>query len=616
MKKIFSFLFIAIQCTVWAQIPNSQLRSSLLPELEPFYHGVASGDPTPDAVVLWTRVTPPSSNFGSIEVKWKIATDTAFLNTVNGGIFVTDSSRDYTVKVDATGLQPNTWYYYEFTALGKNSLTGRTKTTPSGGVEQLRFAVMSCSNYQAGLFNAYQDVALRNDVDAILHLGDYIYEYGNSIGGHRDADPNSEIYSLADYRLRHSCHKLDSMSLRMHQQYPIIATWDDHEVANNAYETGAENHTPDEGDYMQRKSASQEAYYEWMPLRYPEEGNHGKIFRKITFGDLADVFVLDTRHYSRDSQNVNLRNDTSHHILGVEQMQWLKDQLLNSHAQWKIIAQQVMMGQLTPFGLVINPDQWDGYAAERKNLYDFIRNNNIDNVVVLTGDIHTAWAMDLPYNLNNYNPSNGDGSVAVEFVCTSVTSGSSPIPLPPVYNLIEDLLLRHIKYVDLNKKGYSVLNLQPDKATGHFYTVKNIGINTTEQKFEEAWSDKNGENHLVKERNEISSIYPPQLQAPLDPRGIITTPIRNNLVNSIIIGAYPNPFTDYFAIQFNLFEAVNTLQYQILDMQGRILQSSILENTAKGLHYEEINATELPTGNYILKLISDKGMSAVRLAKQ
>lgn len=616
MKKIIIFIVLCCQLATWAQIPNAQFRSAVMPELEPFYHGVASGDPTPHSVVLWTRVTPPSENYGSIDVRWKIATDTAFLNTVNGGIVSTDSSRDYTVKIDATDLQPNTWYYYEFTALGKNSLTGRTKTTPEGGVDQLRFAVMSCSNYQAGIFNSYQDVALRNDVDAILHLGDYIYEYGNSIGGHRDADPSTEIYSLADYRLRHSCHKLDSMSIRMHQQYPLIATWDDHEVANNAFETGAENHTPSEGNYMERKSASQEAYYEWMPLRYPEEGNHGKIYRKITFGDLADIFVLDTRHFRRDSQNVNLRNDTSHHILGVEQLQWLKDELLNSQAQWKIIAQQVMMGQLTPLGLVINPDQWDGYAAERKNLYDFIREHNIDNVVVLTGDIHTAWAMDLPYNLNNYKPATGEGSLAVEFVCTSVTSGSSPIPLPPIYNLIENLLLPHIKYVDLNKKGYSLLNLQPDKATGYFYSVKNIGINTTEQKFEEAWSTKHEANHLIKERNEIGSIFPLQQQAPLDPRGIITTPIRNNVVTDIILGAYPNPFTDYFAVQFNLFDNVNTLQYQIIDMQGRVLKSSLLSNKLKGLHYEEINASDLPAGNYIFKLTSDKGIAAVRISKQ
>ncbi len=616
MKKIFTCVSICCQFILMAQIPNSQLRSSLIPEFAPFYHGVASGDPTPSGVVLWTRVTPPSVNFGSIDVRWKIATDTAFLNTVNGGIVSTDSSRDYTVKVDATGLQPNTWYYYEFTALDKNSLTGRTKTTPEGGVEQLRFAVMSCSNYQAGLFNAYQDVALRNDVDAVLHLGDYIYEYGNSIGGRRDADPSTEIYSLADYRLRHSCHKLDSMSIRMHQQYPIIATWDDHEVANNAYETGADNHTPDEGNYMERKSSSQEAYYEWMPLRYPEEGNHGKIYRKITYGNLADIFVLDTRHYRRDSQNVNLRNDTSHHLLGVEQMQWLKQQLISSNAQWKVLAQQVMMGQLTPFGLVLNPDQWDGYAAERKDLYNFIRDNNIDNVIVLTGDIHTAWAMDLPYNLNNYTPSTGEGSVAVEFVSTSVTSGSSPIPLPPVYNLIENLLLPHIKYVDLNKKGYSLLNLQADKATGHFYTVKNIGFNTTEQNFEEAWSTKNDANHLTKERNEIISRYVPQLQPPLDPRGIITTPIRNNIVNNIILGAYPNPFANYFAVQFNLFETVESLQYEIIDIQGRVLQSSIIANTNKGLHYEEINASDLPKGNYIFKIKSDKGDATVRIVKQ
>lgn len=616
MKKIFLLLFGVYTFQIFAQLPGSQERSSLLPELEPFYHGVASGDPTPSSVMLWTRITPPTGNTGPIDVRWKIAIDTSFLNTVDGGIYTTDASKDYTIKVEAKNLNPNTWYYYEFTGLGKNSLTGRTKTAPTGGLDQLRFAVMSCSNYPTGLFNAYYDVYDRNDVDALLHLGDYIYEYANAeFGSFRNAEPATEIYSLADYRLRHSTHKLDTMSIRMHQQYPLIATWDDHEVANDAWQNGAQNHDNSEGPYTARKAASQEAYYEWMPLRYPEDGNKSKIYRKISYGDLADIFVLDTRHYGRDLQNLNRKDDTTRHLLGDEQLQWLKEGLLASNAKWKILAQQVMMGPLTPFGITVNPDQWDGYAAERKRLYDFFKENNLDNIIVLTGDIHTAWAMDLPYDYNTYNSTSGAGSVAVEFVCTSVTSKSVPIPLPPAYNLIEKLLLRHIKYVDLSKKGYSILNLFPEKATNHFYSVKNIGFPTTEQKLEQAWTVKEGKNHLNKEASEILQIEPKQLQAPLDPRGIITTPIKNNIVKNIIVGTYPNPFIDYFAIQFNLFDDAKSLKYNILDINGKVVFEKILTNTLKGLHYEEIDGSSFAKGQYLIQIIADEAIAAAQLVK-
>jgi alkaline phosphatase D len=255
--------------------------------------------------------------------------------------------------------------------------------------------------------------------------------------------------------------------MRLHQQFPFITAWDDHETANDAYMDGAENHTPaTEGPWSVRKAAGQQAYDEWLPIRLPEAGNENKIFRRLNYGNLADIFMLDTRLFSRTIQSSD-PNDTSKHIIGNEQLEWLKNELLNSTATWKIIGQQVMVGNLTPFGLTLNADQWDGYTADRKQLYDIILNNNIKNVIVLTGDIHTAWAMDLPYNTSTYNPGTGAGSVGVEFVCTSVTSSSSPVPLQPIYSLIKTLL-PHIKYVDLYKKGFGILDLKSDKAQGNF----------------------------------------------------------------------------------------------------------------------------------------------------
>lgn len=297
MKKLYLVL-IGLIITLQAFLQGSVLvRSALDPELTPFYHGVASGDPLPDAVIIWTRVTP-GEPMESIEVQWRVSRDTTFNNIVASGVFVTNEDRDYTVKVDVTGLEPNTWYYYEFSALERNSLIGRTKTAPVGGVDQLRFATVSCSNYPAGYFNAYQKIVDRNDVDAVLHLGDYLYEYGGS-----NILPNTDIVQLADYRIRHSVYKLDSMLRNAHQQYPWIVTWDDHESANNSWRGGAENHnTSTQGPWIDRKIASVRAYDEWMPIRMPDEEDQFRIYRKISYGDLADIFVLDTRLYDRDLQ--------------------------------------------------------------------------------------------------------------------------------------------------------------------------------------------------------------------------------------------------------------------------------------------------------------------------
>ncbi len=447
-------LFLVLCFSTYAIDPISITeRSTVDTSLVPFYHGVASGDPTPNAVIIWTRVTPEVA--GTINGTWRVALDTNFTSIIQSGTFSTDSTTDYCVKIDVIGLQPNTWYFYEFTALGRNSLTGRTKTAPVSGMNQLRFAFVSCSNYPNGYFNAYDRVRERNDVDAVLHLGDYIYEGGGTSAVRTEQQlPSYEIIRLADYRQRYSSYRLDASLRKVHQQYPFITVWDDHETANNSFTNGSSSHTPaTEGPWNLRKAAGQQANDEWMPTRLPEAGNPNKIWRKISYGNLADIFMLDTRLYDRSLQGGNT-NDTTRHLIGNEQMEWLKTELINSTAKWKILGQQVMMGNLTPFGILVNNDQWDGYNVDRKKLYDIILNNNIKNVITLTGDIHTAWAMDLPYNTSTYNSNTGAGSVGVEFVCTSITSSSSPIPLDPLYPLVSTLL-PHIKYVNLNKKGYN-----------------------------------------------------------------------------------------------------------------------------------------------------------------
>jgi len=595
MNKLFIFIIVSLSFHLvsFADSPiDITERSMVDTSLVPFYHGVASGDPTPNSVILWTRVTPETND--NVNGTWRVALDTNFTSIVQSGTFLADSTKDYCVKIDVNGLQPNTWYFYEFTALGRNSLIGRTKTAPVSGTNQLRFAFVSCANYPNGYFNVYNRIRERNDIDAVLHLGDYIYEYAGIPATRNGQQPLHEIIKLADYRQRYSSYRLDPALMKLHQQFPFITVWDDHETANNSYSDGADNHTPGvEGLWSARKSAGQQANDEWLPTRLPEVSNPNRIWRKLSFGNMADIFMLDTRLYDRSLQGGNT-NDSSRHIIGNEQMQWLKTELINSTAKWKIIGQQVMMGNLTPFGIMLNNDQWDGYSVERKKLYDIILNNNLKNVIVLTGDIHTAWAMDLPYNTSTYNPSTGAGSVGVEFVCTSVTSSSSPIPLDPIYNLVTSLL-PHIKYVDLHKKGYGILDLQNNAAQGDFYSVPTITQLNPNQAYETGYFTLDNTRWLKKASSKTIKTDALHYFAPENPRDELTTAIKNKSTNLILLSAYPNPFIDRVTIQFNVATS-EKIEVNLVDLSGKILKQEFFGHLTKGLYNKTIHLDGLASG--------------------
>src|SRR6185436_15167400 len=255
----------------------AELPAALTPE--PFAHGVASGDPLPDAVILWTRVTPRGPDTSRISVEWRLARDVELTDIVAAGSVDTDAEADFTVKLDVGSLEQATTYYYDFQALGVRSRVGRTRTLPRGEAQRARIAVVCCANYPAGFFNAYRLVAERADLDLVLHLGDYLYEYGNGTFGDgaaidRVPSPDREIVSLEEYRQRHAQYKRDPDLQEAHRQHPFVAIWDDHEVANNAYRDGAANHQPDsEGDWASRKAAAMRAYFEWMPIRERDPGD-------------------------------------------------------------------------------------------------------------------------------------------------------------------------------------------------------------------------------------------------------------------------------------------------------------------------------------------------------
>jgi alkaline phosphatase D len=481
-------------------------------------------------------------------------------NVVATGEMSTDASRDHTVKVDVSGLDPGTWYFYEFEALGATSIVGRTKTAPVR-TSRLRFGVVSCSNYQGGFFNAYALLARREDLDAVIHLGDYIYEYGNGddrygpgvgeLASARDHQPDTEPVSLADYRLRHANYKLDPDLRRLHQLYPFIVTWDDHESTNNSHREGAENHDPEtEGDWDLRKAAAQRAYAEWMPIRVDDPS---RIYRTLRYGDLADIIVMDTRLDDRDPEIGTFGativsgaelDDPARKMISERQRRMVFDALGRRDTRWKIVAQQVMLGQLNAGGLprlpdgpdrprfvlrdggnALNPDQWDGYPAERDRLFRHLRTNAIDNVVVLTGDIHTSWALDLtpdPYDPLVYDPVTGEGALAVEFVTPSVTSANFEF-LGPAGVAASEAAVRadnpHVKYVDLDGHGYLVIDVTPQRVQGDWFHVDTVLRPSDAERHVASWQVRAGANHLEPARGPAGPGDP----APATPSGFPRT---------------------------------------------------------------------------------------------
>jgi alkaline phosphatase D len=455
-----------------------------------FQHGVASGDPLADAVILWTRVTPPDEarEGRPIEVEWRVASDPELMEVVASGTAPAELESDYTVKVDVAGLAPDTTYYYDFSALRVRSRVGRTKTLPSGAAQRARLAVASCANYPAGFFNVYRAIAARSDLDLVLHLGDYLYEYANGTFGDgmqlgRLPEPDRELVTLDEYRARHAQYKRDADLQELHRQHPLLAIWDDHEISNNGYRDGAGNHQPDsEGDWRERKQSAMRAYFEWMPIRPASAGDVEHIYRQFAYGDLFDLVLLDTRYAGRDPRIVTNcdragLDDPSRSLLGVEQEAWFFDALRASQARaagWRLVAQQVMMGQLSDVaqGCVTHPDQWDGYALSRARVLGLLRDEAIDNVVVLTGDAHSSWAFDLaenPFDAEAYDGASGQGSLAVEFVAPSVSSpasfvgdGESPATHP------------HLKYLDLVRHGYVLVDVTPERVQAEWYHVSSV----------------------------------------------------------------------------------------------------------------------------------------------
>ncbi|MFC8144760.1 alkaline phosphatase D family protein [Streptomyces paradoxus] len=493
-----------------------------------FLHGVASGDPLPDGVLLWTRVTPvpeaiPGSGAGpDTEVSWVVAEDKAFTTVVAKGSTTATAASDHTVKADIRGLKPGTDYWFRFSAGGTDSPTARTRTAPAhdAAVTGLRFGVVSCANWEAGYFSPYRHLAARGDLDAWLHLGDYIYEYGTGEYGTRGKvvrphAPAHEIVTLADYRTRHARYKTDPDLQALHATAPVVAIWDDHEFANDAFSGGAENHTEGaEGTWSARQAAAKQAYFEWMPVR---PAIAGTTYRRLRFGKLADLSLLDLRSFR--SQQVKVGNgevdDPDRTLTGRAQLDWLKAGLKSSDTTWRLVGNSVMISPfaigslsadlLKPLakllglpqeGLALNTDQWDGYTDDRREILAHLRTNAIRNTVFLTGDIHMAWANDVPVDAGTYPLS---PSAATEFVVTSVTSDNLDdivkVPEGTVSAVAAPVIRaanRHVHWVDTDRHGFGVLDITAERAQMDYYVVSDRTKRDATAKWSRSYRTRSG----------------------------------------------------------------------------------------------------------------------------
>ncbi|USD56141.1 alkaline phosphatase D family protein [Vibrio sp. SCSIO 43155] len=499
-----------------------------------FEYGVASGDPTQTQVIIWTRVTTAASY---VEVTWQVSRSEDFSTVEQSGTFTTDTSRDFTVKVDVQNLNPSTQYYYRFMVGETTSIVGMTQTLPEGSVDKASMAVVSCANYPAGYFNVYKEILKQHQTesfDVVLHLGDYIYEYG--AGGYasedaarlgREPSKGTECITLDDYRKRYAQYRQDQDLQALHAALPMIAVWDDHELANDAWKNGAENHQNNEGSFVDRRAAAAAAWTEWLPVRENTFSNM-LIYRQFSFGDLINLMMLDTRLVGRDqsldyfSLNaptmdaigglVAQSRSADRELLGTEQLAWLMNAFNSQDAKWNVLGQQVLMSRMElPSSVMLamfqlfnatdeqkmdallavnsaisnyladpssdtiklpyNLDAWDGYYVERERVYEIAKASE-GHFVCLAGDTHNAWTSELKDVSNN--------PVGVEFATSSVSSPGLEeyLALEPVAIAQMEYTLPHLvselQWTDIKQRGFMRVTFTPEKAQSTWYMLSSV----------------------------------------------------------------------------------------------------------------------------------------------
>ncbi len=479
------FLAAAGAVAAWPVLapPTSAFaRKKVAMKDHPFKLGVASGDPTSEGFVLWTRLAPDPLIGGgmpneSVEVEWQVASDEAMTKVVARGTTVASPELAHSVHVEVEGLDPSRWYFYQFSAAGETSPKGRACTAPPVGelARRLRFAFASCQHWESGLFTAYEHMA-REELDLIFHLGDYIYEYGGKDKLVRK-HVGEECNSLDGYRNRHAQYKTDPLLQAAHAHCPWVVTWDDHEFDNNCAGDVSEEQGVDSKKFLERRARAYQAYYEHMPLRKAQfpQGPDMRLYRSVGFGQLAEFAVLDTRQY-RDDQPCGDGNkapcpevyDPKRTLLGDKQEKWMVRMLDASKARWNVLAQQIMMGRVDRKNgeeVGYSMDQWPGYEVNRQRVLKYFASGRVKNPVVITGDIHTNYVNDLQVDSSN----TADPVVATEFVGTSISSSGdgSEVRKDTSGVLAENPFVKFYN----GERGYVTCDVTPDRWTSHYRTV-------------------------------------------------------------------------------------------------------------------------------------------------
>ena len=478
------------------------LRIGLAPGCMPFRYGVASGDPRPDGAVIWTRVDPEADLVES-DVEWEVATDARFSDVVASGREVTSAAQDFTVAVDVIGLEPATSYYYRFLA-GDAVAMGRTKTAPAGAVERLRLAGASCSSIYSGYFNAYARIAERDDLDLVVHVGDYLYDFVDEEERVRVPEPFPvEPDDLDSWRARHAYYLTDPDLRMARATHPWFMMWDNHDVEARA--------RPD-------FNGSVQAFREWNPIRELDPNRPEVLYRQLRYGELLDLIVVDILlHRDRDQ----VPGSDAFSILGDEQYEWLTGRLERSDADWRLIGTQKLFAtvRVNPVLVeqfdgqrreVFDPNTWDGYPEDRSRVIDFFLDRGIDDNVFLTGDSHVSVAMDVvddPANENDpYDPLTGDGSIGVEFLPTSISRGNFDEQLgldtdPAVFEfLVDDTMPRnpHLEYLELVSHGYGILDITSERAVAEFWYTP-IRSRSDEERLARSLTVERGANRWSRE---------------------------------------------------------------------------------------------------------------------
>jgi len=471
----------------------------------PFYYGVASGDPLQDRVILWTKIAGKDSSTSPVILQWQVATDSIFKNIVSSGETTCSAKHDFTAHVDASGLQEGHHYYYRFkTPEGKYSQTGRAETLSGDSAKHFKLALVSCSSIWSGYFNAYRKIAERDDVDFVIHVGDYIYDFVDQNEQVRVPAPfPTEPSNLTEWRARHTYYLLDPDLRTARQNKTWIAEWDNHDTHyRHGQLTGIEG---------------VQAFYEYLPIRIPDTTQIDRSYRSFHIGSLADIDVVDMYLFRDQGEEYAPGKKT---IFGNVQDAWFKHELVSSKATWHLIANQEMMGSwlsqgaprfihLPGDGKYFDPKGWDGYNEDRNRLYHFIDSNHINNFVALTGDMHMSFVNDLttdPKNSKVYHKRTGKGAVGVEVLGTSISRGGMaehpeiPRAFIPLIESISRTLNPQERWVHFSEHGYVTVDVTPERCVAEFWYTPILYRSDTE-KFARGFTVKNGVNHWERKSN-------------------------------------------------------------------------------------------------------------------